>query len=645
MMKFIVVVGLISINTGVLMGQEFKCFKDYPKTAKAGIKEIKVTATPPEWNLDYLYSGYKDENIFKDLNTALTMSVSFKKKYEKDIIKEKLNATQLKKAITEYEAVWQKAIVPGEYLSNVLNTDLANQELTALMGKASLIMSEMGKNISFFENGLARTSAAYKKKVFKDKNIGIYKNFLDKIATKQKHILPEDHEQLLMDKDVNGISAWTKFRGVFESKYSFMFKGPEDSGPRPHTLTELTILMEHPEREYRQKAVATYLAKFGEDAYVYAQIYNSVIQDMLLIDKNRRGYYPLISARNLNSQLDDKIVESMHKVVTNNFKLAQRYWKLKAQILGIKDFSNADIMAPYIPKNSKDKKYTYADAIKMLQETYDQFYAPFGSAFENMYKCGLVDAKPKAGKRGGAYCDPFGAGYPPVVLTNFQGRFDDISTLAHEGGHWLHFLLISENQPLVNADTPMATAETASVFNEMLLASKVMKENQNDPEELLSFLMGKIDRMFATVFRQIAFSNYEQAVFKASENGPLTPDQFSQIFVQEYGKLFGDAVKMTPEFKNEWARIPHFMRPFYVYAYAFGELATISMYQKYLDTTNTFPKKYMNEFLAAGSSLPPVELFKTVDVDLNKEDTWEQGFKYISTLIDKVEELQKKNNK
>lgn len=275
----------------------------------------------------------------------------------------------------------------------------------------------------------------------------------------------------------------------------------------------------------------------------------------------------------------------------------------------------------------------------MLQETFDQFYKPFGGAFENMYRCGLVDAKPRPGKRGGAYCDPFGAAYPPVILTSFQGKFDDISTIAHEGGHWIHFLLISEHQPLINADTPMATAETASVFNEMLLASRMIKENEKDPEEQLAFLIGKLDRIFATVCRQTTFSNYEQAVFKASEKGPLTPDQFSQIFIQEYGKLFGDAVKMTPEFKNEWARIPHFMRPFYVYAYAFGELATLSMYQKYLDNPNTFPKKYMEKFLSAGSSLPPEKLFKTVDIDLKDEKTWQDGFKYISTLIDKVETI------
>jgi len=638
MMKTLAVIIFITMNSGALMGQDFVCFKDYPRTAQKNIKEMKIGADAPEWDLSYLYTDYNDKNIFIDLNDALKASADFKKKYEASIQKEKLSALQLKKAIIDYETVSQKVVTPVSYLSNQHNTDLSNEKLSALLGKAELIYSEISKNLSFFDNGLSRTSEKYKKRVFKDKALSTYANFLEKIAKIQKHILPEDQEQLLIDKDINGVNAWTKFRTTFESKYSFQFQGPEDRSPRPYTLMELIKLVENEHRDARQSAAETFLTKFGDDAYIYAQIYNSVIQDMLLIDKNRRKYYPLITERNLGSQLDDKIVDTMHKVTTDNFKLAQRYWKLKAKILGIKDFNNADVMAPYVPKGEKNKKYTYSETLKVLQETFDDFYKPFGSAFENMYKCGLIDAKSRPGKRSGAYCDSFGVGYPPVVLTSFQGQFDDISTIAHEGGHWVHFLLMGEKQPLVNVDPPMATAETASVFNEMLLSSKMIKENEKDPEALRSFLIKKLDRIFATISRQIAFSNYEQAVFKASENGPLTPDQFSEIFVKEYGKLFGDAVKTTPHFKNEWARIPHFMRPFYVYAYAFGELATLSLYQKYLDNPKTFPKKYM-EFLASGSSLAPKELFKTVDVDLSKEATWQDGFKYISSLIDRLEAI------
>ncbi|MFH1222745.1 MAG: M3 family metallopeptidase [Pseudomonadota bacterium] len=630
----------ISANLGAQMNN-FTCFKDFPNTTNPKIKEVDVTEKLPEWNLGYLYSGLKDEKIFSDLEQAVKESNNFKKKYKFSLSKEMLSATELKKAIQEYEKIIQKAWLPQGYLSNMHNVDLSDSELTSLMGKADILGSTINKNLSFFENSLSRVSNQYKSNVLNAKELWEYKNFLSKVSDKKKHILPDDQEELIIDKDVNGVDAWAKFRSVFESKYIFPFKGPEDKKVRDYTLTELTALVENPDRDIRQAAAGTFLKQFNKDSYVYAQIYNSIIQDMIAIGKNRRGFPTLIAARNLSSQLDDKLVETMHKVITENFNVAQRYWKLKAQILGIKDFNNADVMAPYIAKGREREKYTYPEAMKLVQETLDDFYKPFGAAFENMYRCGLVHATIKKGKRGGAYCDSFGVKNSPIILVNFQGTIEDVSTIAHEGGHWLHFLLISEKQPLVNADVPMATAETASVFNEVLLTSKMIKESQTDKKALLGFLMDKLDRIFATVARQTAFSNFEQAVFKQSENGPLTPEEFSKIFTDEYKKLFGDAVKMTPDFNYEWARIPHFMRPFYVYAYAFGELATISLYQKYLDSPGTFPEKYMNQFLAAGGSRKPVDLFKTVDVDLNDENTWQDGFKYISSLIDKVEELYK----
>lgn len=647
-MKTIIIIlfGLYNLSAGASMEnykKDFKCFANYPKNANPKIKQVDITDKLPVWNLDYIYSNYKDPKIMDDLKKAKEDSKSFKDKYEQKLVKEELNAEELLKAIKEYETLWQLTLLPQQYITNVHNTDMHNEELTAMVGKIDIMTSEINKNTSFFENGLARTSDNYKSKVFDSKALSIYKNWLSKLATKKKHLLPEDQEQLLIDKDLTGVAAWANFRKLYESKYSFMFKGPEDKKERKYTLTELVKFSENKNRLVRQKAVEMYLKKFNEDSYIFAQIYNAIIQDMLLIEKNRKGYYPLITVRNINSQLDDKVVETMHQVIAENYKLAQRYWKLKAKILKIKDFNNADVRAPYVVKGKADKKYSYTQALQMLQETFDNFSAPFGSAFENMYRCGLVDAVAKPGKRSGAYCDSFGVGNPPIILLSYLGNIEDVSTIAHEGGHWIHGLLISENQTLLNSDIPMATAETASVFNEMLLASRLIKEKEANKKELLELLISKLDGVMATVFRQTAFSNFEQAAFKAAENGPLTPEQFSQIFVKEYGALFGDAVKMTPNFKYEWARIPHFMRPFYVYSYAFGELATISLYQKYLDNPKDFPAKYM-EFLASGSSLTPQDLFKKIGVDLKEKTTWEDGFKYLSTLVDKVEALSRDVN-
>ena len=616
--------------------KDFKCFKDYPNTARQNINQVEVTEALPVWHLGYLYSGYNDPKIMQDIQKSIKDSSDFKKKYEDKINKQKLSASELLKVIKEYERIWQTAILPQQYISNVHNTDMNNNELKALLGKIEITTAEISKNMSFFENGLARTNDSYKKKILSDPKLSEYKNWLSKVSIKKKYLLPEDQELLLIDKDINGVNAWASFRNIYESKYSFMFKSPDDREEKKYSLTELTKFVENPDRDTRQKAASLFLGKFKEDSYIYAQIYNSIIQDMLLIEKNRRGYSPLISVRNIGSQLDDKVVNTMHQVIRDNYKLAQRYWKLKAKLLKIKDFNNADVRAPYIVK--ENKKYTYPEALALLQETYDNFSKPYGAAFENMYRCGLVDAVVKPGKRGGAYCDYFGPTFAPVILLSYQGTLDDVSTIAHEGGHWIHGLLFSEKQSLLNSDIPMATAETASIFNEMLLTSRLLKDNEKDKDLDLAILIGKLDGVMATVYRQAAFSNFEQAVFKASEAGPLTPEQFSNIFTQEYGALFGDAVKMMPDFKYEWARIPHFMRPFYVYAYAFGDLATISLYEKYLENPKDFPAKYM-EFLAAGSSLNPQDLFIKMGIDLSKKETWEGGFKYISSLIDQAEKL------
>lgn len=644
-MKILTSILAISLNASILTGadmqkNEFVCFEGYPKNQAHKIKAIDIKDTPPVWNLSYLYKGSQDPKIEKDLKDAIKSSLTFKKRYSDRTKKQSLSPSDLLKAIQDYESISTKGYLPAYYISNLHNTDMNSQELTAIYGKINIMASELSKNMSFFENNISKSDNKYKKLLLGAKELKNYKNWLTKLFSKKTHLLPENVEEIIIEKDLNGVNSWRDFRRLYESKYSFLFKGPEDKKEKIYTLTELVKFAEHEKRELRQRSVKTYLKKFNEDSYIFAHIYNSIIQDMLLIEKNRRGYYPLISSRNLESQLDDKVVDIMHKVISKNYGLAQRYWKLKAKMLGIKNFNNADIRAPYIIKNKDTKKYTYLEAMKMLQETYDNFYGPYGSAFENMYRCGLVDAKVKPGKRGGAYCSSFPNGYPPIVLLNYLGTLEDISTAAHEGGHWIHGLLISEKQSLVNNEIPMATAETASIFNEILLTTKLLKEKNMDKNTMKALLVGKLDGIMATVFRQTAFSFFEQEAFKNSEKGPLIPDEFSEIFIKTYGALLGDAVEASPDFKYEWARIPHFMRPFYVYAYAFGELATISLYQKYLDDPKNFPKKYM-DFLASGSSLKPKDLFMKVDIDITNEKTWNEGMKYIKGLIDKLEELSK----
>jgi oligoendopeptidase F len=563
----------------------------------------------------------------------------FKAEYSNKIKQGKLSVDELYKAIGKYEVIIEKTVLPLWYLELVYYTDLENQKLLSIVSKAELMYSEIMKNLSFFENDLSRTTASYKKRVFKSKKLSHYHNYLEKIIRQEKHILDEELELLLIDKDINGRSSWQKFRGIFESKFTFEFKTPEDRERRTYLLSELTkVASKHPDANIRYKAAEMIMTRYKDNSYIFGFIYNSIIQDMIIIDKGRRKYTPLIEKRNISNELSDRQVNTLLDSVTEHYVLAQRYWKLKAKILKLDKLRSCDVYAPYVVKGSIDK-FSYTQGLKLIQDSIDSFHKPMGDLFENMYRCGLTEARLKPGKRSGAFCAMLATSTPPVIFTNYTGSLRDVFTVAHEGGHWIHHALMAENQTSITSHTPLTTAETASVFCEMLLAAHITDVLRDKKEMLLSFLMEKIDDIFATVFRQTAFSKFEQLAFKESEKQPLTDDMFSECFEEEYGKLFGKAVEMTSNYKYQWAYVPHFVNsPFYVYAYSFGELATIALYQKYLEKPHGFPEKYM-KFLSTGSKLNPNELYKTMGINISSKSTWDEAFKYIESLVNKVEKL------
>ncbi|MBN1115149.1 MAG: hypothetical protein JXA66_07400 [Oligoflexia bacterium] len=619
---------------------EFVPFKGFKQLSSLKLKQKNVNDELPEWDLGFLYKSWKDPKIFTDLAKAKKAATLFRGRYLQKVLKGKLGALPLLKAIREYESISRDAVIPYWYLYLVHSTMLDDQELLSFFGKAENIFSDINKKILFFESDLARTTNTYKKRVFKANALKEYHNFLNDLKKMKNHLLPQEQEELLVDKNINGNGAWKKFREIFEGKFMFVFRAPEDAVERAYTLSELVrVARKHEDYSTRYEAAELILKKYGSESYVFTFIYNSVIQDMIRIDKNRRGFSPLIRTRNLSNQLNDRQVNLLLDTVTEYYEVAQRYWKLKAIILRQDRIRSCDVYAPLVVHGAR-KQYTFTEALELIQKAMDGFSRSYGDLFENLYRCGLIDARLKESKRSGAYCAMIGADLPSVVFMNFTGRLNDVFTLAHEAGHWIHHVLMAENRTHISGSVPLTTAETASVFNEMLLASYILDNlGGKDKDPVLAFLMEKIDDMFATVFRQAAFSRFEQRVFRDSEDGPLTTEQFSDAFVGEYGKLFGTAVEMTPTFPYEWAYIPHFVNsPFYVYAYSFGELATIALYRKYMEKPEGFAARYM-KFLASGSVFEPVKLYKSMGIDINSRKTWESGFEYLSTLVNRVEQL------
>lgn len=592
----------------------------------------------PVWNLSYIYNSKEEKHIFDYLDIYIKKAKLFNKKYQNKI--SKLTSINFLKALKVFEGLVENSILPLRYLDLKHSTDLNNQTLITQLGKAQNLYSIICKKLEFFENETAKIPLKKKQTLLKDKNLTNYKNFLSQIFKSEKHILAKELELLLIDTDLNSRSAWKDFRDIYESKLKFKFKAPGDKVEREYLQPELiNIASKHKDEAVRLAALETLMGKYKEHAYVFSFIYNSIIQDMIKIDKERRGYSPLINKRNLSNELTNKQVTTMLESVKDHYYIAQNYWKLKAKILKIKNFKSSDVYAGL--NNVENKKYSFSEISNMVFNSLEIFDKNLAELFKEAIKNNLIHAKTISGKRGGAFCASVSTKHAPLVLMNFTGQIQDASTLSHEMGHWLHDVLTITMQTKLNCNPPLTTCETASVYNEILLFSYLKNELKNNKVLLLNYLMNKMDSIIATVFRQSAFSLFEQEVFKLSERAPLTEDDFSNIFEKNYKELYGTAVKLTPTYKYQWAYVPHFMHtPFYVYAYSFGELATISLYTKYLSSSDkpSFVKKYKN-FLSMGSSLNPQDLYKTMGIDINKKATWNAGFKFIESIYEEIKKI------
>lgn len=600
-------------------------------------KKQKVTNDTPKWDLSFMYQNIDDPQIFKDLELTNKKVDEFKEKYSSKLNPVVLSEHDLLNAILQYEEIFANLVNPVWYLELVHSTDTKDENLLAKLGKAENIYSIAVKKLNFFENNLSQIKQDKKDWILNSHILSNYKNFFVNLFAGSEHTLKNEIEELMIEKDLNGRSNWQKFRQIYESRFKFYFT--ENKEEKEYTLSELAVVARRSsDPETRHRASNTVLAKFKENDYVFSFIYNSLIQDYLTTNIHRRKYRTPIEKRNIQNQLSNKVVENLIKTVENNYPIAQNYWKKKANILGIKNFKSSDVYAPYPIKD--EKKYSFKDAYTIIMDALENFSPKVRKMEEIMFSEGLIDAEPKHGKRGGAFCALLTPKLPSVVFSNFLGTYNDITTIMHEGGHWLHHMLISNNQTLLNSNTPLTTAETASVFFEMILFGEELKrlEKEGNQDKINAHIMEKIDSIFATAFRQIAFTKFELETYDRSLNSPLQAKEFEEIFVKEYSKLFGDAVKMTENFRYEWSYIPHFVNsPFYVYAYAFGELATIALYNKYLETENkqTFVEKYL-EFLANGSRLSPKDLYLTMGIDIENPDVWNESFNYISKLINRL---------
>lgn len=579
------------------------------------------------WNLDDLFRSHSE---LKDcLKTAETAALAFADHYRGKIAE--LEPYQLAATVDELAVILDDTGRAYTYAYLYWVTDTADAARGALLQEVKEAYTRISQALVFFDVEWARMDDD-KANAFLDSVVmSKHKHFLELQRLAREHVLSEPEEKVVSEMSVNGRQAWNRYFDETMSAMRFKFRGK--------WVTEQEILsqLHEPDRRTRKKAASVFTDVLKREERTLSYIFNTVLADKASQDR-LRGYSSWISSRNLSNEVADETVQALIDAVTSRYDLVHRFYKLKRKVLGLKKMYDYD---RYAPVGDADTKYSWSDAQEIVTEAYTEFHPQMGAIVGEFFDDHWIDAAVSPGKRGGAFSHGAVPSAHPYILMNYTGRPRDVQTLAHELGHGVHQYL-SRSQGVFHSDTPLTTAETASVFGEMLTFQKLIGQ-ESSPANQLSMLIGKIDDSMATVFRQVTMNRFEDRIHNARRTqGELTPEDFATHWMETQRAMYGKSVTLSKDYHSWWSYIPHFLHtPGYVYAYAFGELLVLALYERYKQEGSSFAERYV-ELLSAGGSDWPHELLKPMGIDLTDLDFWKQGLVSIEHLIERAEKLYSK---
>lgn len=588
----------------------------------------KTGAENVQWDLNDLYDSIDDTELRKDREWVKDRADEFRSSYKGKIAG--LEAAAFKKMLQEYEDIIEVIGKIGSYAHLIWSTDTNNAEYGKLMQEANELSSEIHQKLVFWDVEWLQVDDKRAGELIESKELVHYNHYLETSRRYKEHTLSEKEEQVLSAKKVTGRSAWNRYFDETMGAARFTLEGEE--------LTQQEVLskLHDPNRELRSKAQTSLTETFKEKSRSLTFIFNTLLAEKYTDDK-LRDYPQWISSRNLANEIDNETVEVLIQSVTDQYGLVQRFYKLKRDLLGYDKMYDYDRYAPLL-KN--EKEIYWDEARTMVLDSYSEFHPEMGDIAGKFFNENWIDAAITPGKRGGAYSASTVPSVHPYVFMNFDGKIRDVQTLAHELGHGVHQYL-SRDQGALQASTPLTTAETASVFGEMLVFQALMK-NIDDPKEKLALLIGKIDDTIATVFRQVSMNRFEHAMHSwRRDKGELTTEDFSKLWRETQEDLYGESVTLTDNYDLWWSYIPHFLHtPGYVYAYAFGELLVLALYDEYQRSSDGFSDNYLNMLKAGGSDWPE-NIVGKLGLDITQPDFWDNGLSAIGKLVEQAEELAK----
>ena len=581
------------------------------------------------WNLSELAKNPKSPAFQKQIKELENHARKFEKIKSK--LDPKMSSRKFMEILDQVEEISEKMSKIGGYASLSYSSDTQSDEATSLMTRMSKLGSDISNKILFFDLWWkTQVDERNAKRLIKD--AGELSEYLAHKRLIAKYSLSEPEERIINTLDVTGISALVKLYDKITNAFEYQMKIGNKT--KKMTREELTNYVRDTNPKIRETAYKTILGKYNDNKGVVGEIYQNIALNWKDEGIDIRGYKTPISMRNIGNDVDDKTIESLLKVCEKNAPVFQKFFVQKAKMLKMKKLRRYDIYAP-AAANIKEKNYSYNNSVKLVFESLGRFSNTLEEFARKVFDENHIDSSVRQGKRDGAFCSTLTPKITPYVLVNFTGKSRDVFTLAHELGHAVHSQA-AQNRSILVQDAPLPLAETASTFSELLLYDNISDKISDDEKKIM--LSEKIDDLYATILRQSFFTIFEIDAHKQIGEG-TTIDEISKTYLQNLKKQFGKSVNVTEDFAIEWSCIPHFYHtPFYCYAYSFGNLLALSLFQRYKKEGQDFVPAYI-EILAAGGSKKPEKLLQEHGLDIGSTKFWQEGFDYVSQQVKALSSL------
>jgi oligoendopeptidase F len=609
--------------------------------------EAASESTDPElqasaWDLDPLVDGQGADGARAQLREALERSQAFAAGYAGKL--DELDSAGLEQAMQELAAIQELVGRAGTYAGLCFSVDTADPAAGALLQEVQERGTEIETTLLFFELEWAALPDEGAEKLLDDERLAFCAHHLRNARRYREHLLSEPEEKILAEKAVTGASAWSRLFDELTSAIEVRLPGGADgagqamgnAGGEAAETVALDVALSRlvlPDRELRSATAQAVTEALAPGLRTRAFLFNTLLADKATDDRLRR-YPNWLAARNLSNEASDESVAALIEAVRARYELPRRWYRLKARLLGVRRLADYDRMAAV---TEDEVTYSFAQARELVLDCYSSFSPKLGAVAKRFFDGRYIDAPVRPAKRGGAFCASAVPSVHPYVMLNYTSRRRDVLTLAHELGHGVHFALAAE-QGVFHQGTPLTLAETASVFGETIVFGQLLEEDSS-PSSRLALLAENIEGTLATVFRQVAMNRFEDLVHTARrEQGELPVDRFGELWVDSQAEMFGDSVEITDGYRSWWSYIPHFIgSPGYVYAYAYGQLLALSVYQRYEQRGEELVPRYL-ELLAAGGSRSPQELGQIVGVDLADPGFWDAGLDLVERQLQAAEE-------